>query len=275
MTDENSVSRRGVLAGTLAAAAGGAALLAQTGALGQAPTPRTRKRFKAWISRGDGPGRTTLQDVTLRPIAGRQVAVRTEATNLCCSNVPAVLGIQPPPNARPSALAAAPGNRRLNDMAVIQGHGGIGTVEAADRNFEAPCSAAAVRVTAIVSKPPADRAPNRPHHPASQRGFSAPTAPMDASRLTARSTVRGSRGNTNLSTRLNQNNDACGGARAPSEHLGASSPPCSRRCARIRSISSGASMLAMTCSRPPQGHRLAALLPTEWRPQALPLDGRT
>ncbi len=141
MTDENSVSRRGVLAGTLAAAAGGAALLAQTGALGQAPTPRTRKRFKAWISRGDGPGRTTLQDVTLRPIAGRQVAVRTEATNLCCSNVPAVLGIQPPPNARPSALAAAPGNRRLNDMAVIQGHGGIGTVEAADRNFEAPCSA--------------------------------------------------------------------------------------------------------------------------------------
>jgi S-(hydroxymethyl)glutathione dehydrogenase/alcohol dehydrogenase len=130
MTDENNVSRRGVLTGTLAAAAGGAALLAQTEALGQSPTPKTRKRFKAWISRGDGPGRTTLQDVTLRPIGGRQVVVRTEATNLCYSNVPAVLGIQPPANARPSALAAAPGNRRLNDMAVIQGHGGIGVVEA-------------------------------------------------------------------------------------------------------------------------------------------------
>jgi threonine dehydrogenase-like Zn-dependent dehydrogenase len=56
--------------------------------------------------------------------------VRTEATNLCYSNVPAVLGLQPPAGARPSALAAAPGARRLNDMAVIQGHGGIGVVEA-------------------------------------------------------------------------------------------------------------------------------------------------
>src|SRR4051812_16979669 len=130
MTDETNVSRRGVLTGTLAAAAGGAALLAQTGASGQAPAPKTRRRFKAWISRGDGLGRTTLQDATLRPIGGRQVALPTEAANLCYSNVPAVLGIQPPAGARPSALAAPPGARRLNDMAVIQGHGGIGIVEA-------------------------------------------------------------------------------------------------------------------------------------------------
>jgi S-(hydroxymethyl)glutathione dehydrogenase/alcohol dehydrogenase len=124
------LSRRRLLKKTMAAAAGGAALLAQAGAFGQAPAAVTRRRFKAWISRGEGPGRTTLQDATLRPIAGRQVLVRTEATNLCYSNVPAVLGIQPPAGARPSALAAPPGARRLNDMAVIQGHGGIGVVEA-------------------------------------------------------------------------------------------------------------------------------------------------
>jgi S-(hydroxymethyl)glutathione dehydrogenase/alcohol dehydrogenase len=115
----------------MAAAASGAALLAQTGtAFGQAPAVVTRQRFKAWISRGDGPNRTTLQEATLRPIGGRQVVVRTEATNLCYSNVPAVLGLQPPAAARPSALAAPAGARRMNDMAVIQGHGGIGVVEA-------------------------------------------------------------------------------------------------------------------------------------------------
>ena len=126
---EGTLSRRRLLENTMAAA-GGAALLAQTGAFGQAPAVVTRRRFKAWISRGEGLGRTTLQDATLRPIGGRQVVVRTEATNLCYSNVPAVLGIQPPAAARPNPLAAQPGTRRLNDMAVIQGHGGIGVVDA-------------------------------------------------------------------------------------------------------------------------------------------------
>ena len=97
----------------------------------QAPAVITRRRFKAWISRGNGPGRTTLHDVTLRPIGGRQVVVRTQATNLCYSNVGAVLGILAPGAAAPpSALAPPPGTRRMNDMAVIQGHGGIGIVEA-------------------------------------------------------------------------------------------------------------------------------------------------
>jgi S-(hydroxymethyl)glutathione dehydrogenase/alcohol dehydrogenase len=115
-----------------AAAAGGAALLAGAPARGQgqAPAVVTRRRFRAWISRGDGPGRTTLHEVTLRPISGRQVVVRTEATNLCYSNVPAVLGIQPPAPAPSAGLAPPPGARRLNDMAVIQGHGGVGIVEA-------------------------------------------------------------------------------------------------------------------------------------------------
>jgi S-(hydroxymethyl)glutathione dehydrogenase/alcohol dehydrogenase len=66
----------------------------------------------------------------LRPITGRQVLVRTEATNLCYSNVPAVLGIQAAAAPRPSALAAPAGALRMNDLAVIQGHGGIGVVEA-------------------------------------------------------------------------------------------------------------------------------------------------
>src|SRR5688500_15345875 len=116
------------------AAAGGAALLTAGAvpASAQSPAVVTRRRFKAWISRGTGPGRTTLHDVTLRPVAGRQVVVRTEATNLCYSDVPAVLGLQPqaPSGAAPSPLAIASGRRQMNEMAVIQGHGGIGIVEA-------------------------------------------------------------------------------------------------------------------------------------------------
>jgi S-(hydroxymethyl)glutathione dehydrogenase/alcohol dehydrogenase len=129
--EDRKLSRRRLLKKTMTAAAGGAALLAQTGsAFGQAPAAITKRKFKAWISRGDGPGRTTLQEPTLRPISGRQVIVRTEATNLCYSNVPAVLGMHPAGAPRPSALAAASGARRMNDMAVIQGHGGVGVVEA-------------------------------------------------------------------------------------------------------------------------------------------------
>jgi S-(hydroxymethyl)glutathione dehydrogenase/alcohol dehydrogenase len=133
MSKKRTISRRNLLRDSAAAAAGGAALLAQVGtAFGQAPAVVTARRFKAWISRGNGPGRTTLHEVALRPIAGRQVLVRTEATNLCYSNVPAVLGLPPPTPPAPSALAAPTpaGGRRMGDMAVIQGHGGVGVVEA-------------------------------------------------------------------------------------------------------------------------------------------------
>lgn len=115
------------------AAVGGAALLAAGAAPGsaQAPAVITRRRFKAWISRGNGPGRTTLHDVTLRPISGRQVVVRTAATNLCYSNAPAVLGLQPAAagSAAPSPIAIRSGVRQMNEMAIIQGHGGVGIVE--------------------------------------------------------------------------------------------------------------------------------------------------
>src|SRR4051812_46671382 len=136
-TTRSRFTRRKLLEnGITAAATGAAAFLVAPHAAGQttqSPAVITRRRFRAWISRGDGRGRTTLQDVTLRPISGRQVVVRTEITNLCYSNATAVLG---PPNAPaanaapPSVLAAPNGARRMNDMAVIQGHGGVGIVEA-------------------------------------------------------------------------------------------------------------------------------------------------
>ena len=62
----------------------------------------------------------------LRPISGRQVVVRTEACNLCYSNAGAVLGLT-----APAAITGTnAGGRNLADMAVIQGHGGVGIVEA-------------------------------------------------------------------------------------------------------------------------------------------------
>jgi S-(hydroxymethyl)glutathione dehydrogenase/alcohol dehydrogenase len=141
VSEKEKISRRRLLRESAAAAAGGAALLAQAGTvLGQqVPAAVTRRRFKAWISRGEGPGRTTLHDAVLRPITGRQVLVRTEATNLCYTLVPAVLGLASPapPAGRaaqaaptPGALIAPPSQRRTNDMAMIQGHGGVGIVEA-------------------------------------------------------------------------------------------------------------------------------------------------
>jgi S-(hydroxymethyl)glutathione dehydrogenase/alcohol dehydrogenase len=126
------MSRRKLLKTGAIAATAGAALGAGAGAaFAQAPTVVTNRTFRAWISRGSGRGRTTLQDIRLRPIGGRQVVVRTEATNLCYSNVGAVLGIQAPPApaaANPAAVGLAGVN--ANDLALIQGHGGIGTVEA-------------------------------------------------------------------------------------------------------------------------------------------------
>jgi S-(hydroxymethyl)glutathione dehydrogenase/alcohol dehydrogenase len=125
---KTGLTRRGLLKKGAAAAASGL-LTVPSGA--QSPAVITRRKFKGWISRGDGPGRTTLQDIALRPISGRQVVVRTQATNLCYSNVGAVLGLQPTAGApaAPSPLAAPAGARRMNDLAVIQGHGGIGIVE--------------------------------------------------------------------------------------------------------------------------------------------------
>ncbi|HZM60409.1 MAG TPA: zinc-binding dehydrogenase [Vicinamibacterales bacterium] len=113
-------SRRRLLKTGLAAA-GAVALARRDSALAQQRTSAaaiTAKRFRGWVSRGTGPGRTTLQELTLKPISGRQIVVRTEATNLCYSNTGVVLGLQ------------GGGVGRLNSMALVQGHGGVGIVEA-------------------------------------------------------------------------------------------------------------------------------------------------
>jgi S-(hydroxymethyl)glutathione dehydrogenase/alcohol dehydrogenase len=118
-------SRRSLLKTGLAAA-GAAALVPadprtfapSADAQSQSAAVVTARRFRGWISRGSGRGRTTLHELTLRPITGRQVVVRTEATNLCYSNTGAVLGLGPNFGGR------------LSTMALIQGHGGVGRVEA-------------------------------------------------------------------------------------------------------------------------------------------------
>jgi S-(hydroxymethyl)glutathione dehydrogenase / alcohol dehydrogenase len=124
-------SRRGLLKKGIAAAAGGAAIAAESGVLfAQAQNAAPGRKFRGWISRGTGPGRTTLQELTLRPISGRQVVVRTEATNLCYSNATDVLGLPPmnfgPPRPQPPPAAF----QGFTNMALIQGHGGVGIVEA-------------------------------------------------------------------------------------------------------------------------------------------------
>jgi S-(hydroxymethyl)glutathione dehydrogenase/alcohol dehydrogenase len=114
---KHNISRRGLL--KKAAAVGGAALAAPTAsALGQSRPAAPGRKFRAWVSRGTGAGRTTLQELTLRPIGGRQVVVRTEATNLCYSNTSTVLGLP--------GMFAGPMSR----MPLIDGHGGVGVVEA-------------------------------------------------------------------------------------------------------------------------------------------------
>src|SRR6202453_823 len=102
---DSGVSRRGVLTGGVALAAQGTQL-AQT-QLAQSKPAAPGRKFRGWVSRGTGPGRTTLQELTLRPIAGRQIVVRTEATNLCYSNSSDVLGL-PQPGAPPPPPAGAP-----------------------------------------------------------------------------------------------------------------------------------------------------------------------
>jgi len=130
---DSAVSRRSALTKGIAAAAGGVAF-----AQAQSTRVVSGRKFRGWVSRGTGPGRTTLQELTLRPISGRQIVVRTEATNLCYSNSSAVLGLPEPgfgPPPAPAGYKAAPRPTspaflEMSRMALIQGHGGVGIVEA-------------------------------------------------------------------------------------------------------------------------------------------------
>jgi S-(hydroxymethyl)glutathione dehydrogenase/alcohol dehydrogenase len=120
----NTISRRQLLEKSAAAAAGAATFAMQgSSPLAQGPAVVTKRRFRGWVTRGGGPGRTTLQELTLNPISGRQIVVRTEATNLCYSNVPFVLALQ-------AGGAGAGGRGGVPPRGTIQGHGGVGVVEA-------------------------------------------------------------------------------------------------------------------------------------------------
>ena len=76
------------LKATVTSALLAAGVVGLSAAQGQAPAVVTGRRFRGWVSRGYGPGRTKLEELTLRPIGGRQVVVRTEASR--CSNAKAL-----------------------------------------------------------------------------------------------------------------------------------------------------------------------------------------
>lgn len=129
------VSRRSMLKNGAAALAGGAALLpgrdlaaAQAaGVQGGGTSNGAGRRFRGWVSRGFGANTTALTDLTLLPIGGRQVLIRTEVTQCCYTMAARMLGTQDPPVF--SLRNSAP---RINDpnLPTIQGHGGVGVVEA-------------------------------------------------------------------------------------------------------------------------------------------------
>ncbi len=117
MRRTRTMSRRAVLRQGAAAAVGtGAAFagrpagaaLAQTGAGRDAQTPSgAGQKFRAFVRFGSG---ASVEELTLLPIAQRQVVVRTEAAQICYTTTRQALGTNP------VAQAAIPG------------HGGVGTV---------------------------------------------------------------------------------------------------------------------------------------------------
>ena len=112
--------------GTAALLGGGASAAQSTSAAGQQSGNVAGRRFKAMVTRGFGPNTTSLQELRLLPISGRQVVVRTQATQCCYTVVGRMLGIQAPPNPAPGAPPPA-----VNpNQPVILGHGGVGIVEA-------------------------------------------------------------------------------------------------------------------------------------------------
>jgi S-(hydroxymethyl)glutathione dehydrogenase/alcohol dehydrogenase len=128
-----TISRRSLLKkGAAATVAGGAALVggrpaaAQTAPGGSGPAVAGRK-FRALVTTGFGPNTTVLMDLTLLPIAGRQVVVKTEVSQCCYTMCARVLGTQDPPDPLgPQAPVI------INDPnePTIQGHGGVGRVVA-------------------------------------------------------------------------------------------------------------------------------------------------
>ena len=135
-----SVSRRSVIKRGAAALGGGAAALLASGtsitAQSIASGPggdMAGRRFNALVTRGFGRNSTTLQELKMLPIGGRQIVVRNQATQCCYSIVSRMLGTQAPPDPNaPGPGGAVPTPAQLANAArpAIQGHGGVGIVEA-------------------------------------------------------------------------------------------------------------------------------------------------
>jgi S-(hydroxymethyl)glutathione dehydrogenase/alcohol dehydrogenase len=111
-------------------ALGGVALAGQSNkAPGQMTGTVAGRKFKAWVSTGYGPKTTNLEELTLLPISGRQVLIRTEASQCCYTMTVRIFGTQD--GGRPDPLGPqAPVIVNDPEQPTIQGHGGVGVVEA-------------------------------------------------------------------------------------------------------------------------------------------------
>ena len=88
---------------------------------------RRGKKYRPLFQPDSDPNTTRLEELTLLPIGGRQVVVRTEVSQCCYTMTARIFGTQDPPDPKgPQAPAI------VNDPnnAAIQGHGGVGIVEA-------------------------------------------------------------------------------------------------------------------------------------------------
>jgi S-(hydroxymethyl)glutathione dehydrogenase/alcohol dehydrogenase len=129
-SDRSGLSRRNLLR---SASAAGAVLMPQVLAAQSTGAPAVKtntvagKKFRAVVSSGFGPKTTRLEDLTLLPIGGRQVMIRTEVSQCCYTMTARIFGTQDPPDPLgPQAPVI------VNDpnWPQIQGHGGVGIVEA-------------------------------------------------------------------------------------------------------------------------------------------------
>jgi S-(hydroxymethyl)glutathione dehydrogenase/alcohol dehydrogenase len=116
----DALSRRTALKAGAAALSGAAALMAQ--ATDDKKTSGAARKFRAWVTRGSGRNNGSVEELTLLPIKGRQVVVRTEAAHCCYSLSGRVLGLS-------DRNPGPPGTIQDVNQPVIQGHGGVGIVE--------------------------------------------------------------------------------------------------------------------------------------------------
>jgi S-(hydroxymethyl)glutathione dehydrogenase/alcohol dehydrogenase len=118
-TKRSTISRRRALKTAAAAASGGGAALLNRGTLadqGGAPAILTNaqggRKFKAFVKYSTA-NLPEVLELTVRPIAGRQLVIRQEAAQTCYTSIDQVL------------IPGTPTNQ-----ATIVGHGGVGVVEA-------------------------------------------------------------------------------------------------------------------------------------------------